>query len=45
MAPKTIQGSERLANMIRARRIELGLTIQEASTIAGVGIKTWCRYG
>ena len=44
MAPKTIRGSERLASMIRARRIELGLTIQEASTIAGVGIKTWCRY-
>ena len=44
MAPKTIKGSEKLANLIKARRNELGLTIQEAAITAGVGVKTWCRY-
>lgn len=44
MAPKTIKGSEKLANTIKTRRNELGLTILEAATIAGVGVKTWCRY-
>ena len=33
-----------LANEIRRRRKELGLTIEEAARKAGVGTKTWCRY-
>ena len=44
MAQKTIGGSMKLAGKIRARRNELGLTIEEAARKAGVGIKTWCRY-
>jgi len=44
MARKAIQGSEELAKKIRQRRIELGLTIEDAASRAGVGTKTWCRY-
>lgn len=44
MAKKSIGGSLELAKKIRARRTELGLTIEEAARKAGVGIKTWCRY-
>ena len=44
MARKSIHGSEELANRIRQRRVELGLTIEEAASRAGVGTKTWCRY-
>lgn len=44
MAQKTIQGSEALGKKIKLRRTELGLTIEEAATKAGVGTKTWCRY-
>lgn len=44
MAQKTIQGNQVLARQIRSRRSELGLTIEEASSRAGVGTKTWCRY-
>ena len=44
MAQKTIQGNQVLARQIRSRRNELGLTIEEASSRAGVGTKTWCRY-
>lgn len=44
MPAKTIQNSPFLANAIRDRRKELGLTIEEAAKRAGVGIKTWCRY-
>lgn len=29
---------------IKTRRNELDLTIEEAVFLAGVGIKTWCRY-
>ena len=43
MAQKTIQGNQVLARQIRSRRSELGLTIEEASSRAGVGTKTWCR--
>ena len=39
MAQKTIQGNQVLARQIRSRRIELGLTIEEASSRAGVGTK------
>ena len=44
MGQKTIMGSPELANSIKLRRNELGLTIEEAARKAGVGTKTWCRY-
>lgn len=44
MAQKTIQGNKELARQIKSRRNELGLTIEEAASRAGVGTKTWCRY-
>lgn len=44
MAQRTVQGSSTLAESIRTRRNELGLTIEEAALKAGVGTKTWSRY-
>ena len=44
MAQKTIQGSMALAKQIKSRRNDLGLTIEEAASRAGVGTKTWSRY-
>lgn len=44
MAPKTILGNKKLGGKIRSRRNELGLTIEEAASRAGVGCKTWSRY-
>ena len=44
MAPKTIPGNAALGEKIRNRRNELGLTIEEAASRAGVGMKTWFRY-
>lgn len=44
MAQKTIKGNDILAKQIRQRRYELGLTIEEAASRAGVGTKTWFRY-
>ncbi len=44
MAVQVIQGNEELARKIKARRNELGLTIEEAASRAGVGTKTWSRY-
>ena len=44
MAQQVIEGSEKLAEAIKKKRQELGLTLQEAATKANVGIKTWCRY-
>lgn len=44
MSQKVIQGTPKLAQAIRSRRLELGLTIEDAASRAGVGIKTWCRY-
>jgi transcriptional regulator with XRE-family HTH domain len=44
MTIRIIPGSEKLAHKIRQRRIELGLTIEEAASRAGVGTKTWSRY-
>ena len=35
---------ENLANLIKERRLELGLTVEEAAHRAGVGVKTWYRY-
>lgn len=44
MSAKTIKGSTELGKKIRLRRNELGLTIEEAASKAGVGTKTWSRY-
>lgn len=44
MGPNTIKGSSELGTEIRERRMDLGMTIEEAARLAGVGIKTWCRY-
>ncbi len=44
MSQKIIRGSKEIAEKIRQRRKELGLTIEEAASRAGVGTKTWCRY-
>ena len=44
MSQQTIKGTPKLAEAIRNRRKELGLTIEEAAVKAGVGTKTWCRY-
>ena len=44
MSNKAIPGSKSLANKIKQRRTELGLTIAEAASRAGVGTKTWSRY-
>ena len=44
MGIKSIKGSPDLAKDIRDTRIKLGLTIEEAAHIAGVGTKTWSRY-
>lgn len=44
MSQKTIQGTPKLAKAIKDRRQELGLTIEETASRAGVGTKTWCRY-
>ncbi|MBQ8590161.1 MAG: helix-turn-helix transcriptional regulator [Firmicutes bacterium] len=44
MTQKTIQGNSFIAKKIKERRNELGMTIEEAASKAGVGTKTWCRY-
>lgn len=44
MSIKTIRGSNELAQKIKSRRNELGLTIEDAASRAGVGTKTWSRY-
>lgn len=44
MSQRVITGNKKLAEAIRSRRKELGLTIEEAAAKAGVGVKTWCRY-
>lgn len=44
MSQKVIKGTTKLSEAIRSRRIELGLTIEEAASRASVGTKTWCRY-
>lgn len=44
MAVKSFKVDEELAKRIKARRNELGLTIEDAAKRAGVGVKTWCRY-
>lgn len=44
MSARIIKGSKELGNKIRLRRNELGFTIEEAASKAGVGVKTWSRY-
>lgn len=44
MTPTVIASSIELGLKIKARRLELGLTIEDAAKKAGVGIKTWTRY-
>ena len=44
MSQKVIQGTPKLGETIKSRRQELRLTIEEAASKAGVGVKTWCRY-
>ena len=44
MSIKTIKGTTKLGESIKSRRIDLGLTIEEAALKAGVGTKSWCRY-
>ena len=41
---KSIKSSKELGAQIKRRRQELGLTIEEAASKAGVGTKTWFRY-
>ena len=44
MPSKVIRGDINIAARIKQRRVELGLTIEEAASRAGVGMKTWSRY-
>lgn len=44
MAVKSLSNNLEMANMIKTRRNELQLTIEEAANRAGVGTKTWSRY-
>lgn len=44
MPKQSIKGTLGTAETIKRRRQELGLTIEEAASRAGVSIKTWYRY-
>lgn len=44
MNHKILKGSPELGTKIKLRRNELGYTIEEAASKAGVGSKTWSRY-
>ena len=44
MNNKFLKGSPELGTKIKQRRNELGYTIEEAASKAGVGTKTWSRY-
>ena len=44
MMQRTVFGGSEQAKLIRERRNELNLTIEEAADRANVGTKTWCRY-
>ena len=44
MSKRTIEGTPVLGETIKSRRLELGLTIEEAASKANVGTKSWCRY-
>lgn len=44
MTTKSIKGNEETSEMIKKRRKELGLTVEEAAHRAGVSTKSWTRY-
>ena len=44
MPPRTVVSSKSIGQAIKSRRVELGYTIEEAASRAGVGSKTWARY-
>ena len=44
MPPRTQAGSKELGAAMRARREELGMTVEQAAGRAHVGQKTWSRY-
>jgi len=44
MPPKTIKITPKLGEIIKNRRNELNLTIEEAALKSGLGTKTWSRY-
>ncbi len=44
MDKKTITEAPQISELIKTRRKELELTIEEAASKAGVGTKTWWRY-
>jgi transcriptional regulator with XRE-family HTH domain len=44
MPPKTIKSNLKLGEIIKNRRNELNLTIEEAASKSGLGTKTWSRY-
>lgn len=44
MPIQSFDNNDELAQIIRDRRLELNLLVQEASNISGVGIKTWNKY-
>ena len=44
MPPKTVKSNSELSEIIKNRRNELNLTIEEAALKAGIGTKTWSRY-
>jgi Helix-turn-helix domain len=44
MAPKTEPSSTELGKLMRGRRKELGLTIEQAAASANIGSESWRRY-
>jgi transcriptional regulator with XRE-family HTH domain len=44
MPPRTIKSTLKLGEIIKNRRNELNLTIEEAASKSGLGTKTWSRY-
>jgi len=44
MPPKTIESNRKIGEIIKKRRNELNLTIEEAASKSGIGTKTWSRY-
>lgn len=44
MSMTTFNNNEKIASLIKSRRVELKLTIEEAANRAGLGTKTWSRY-
>ena len=44
MPPKTVKSNLDIGEAIKNRRNELNLTLAEAASKAGIGIKTWSRY-